>query len=185
MLISREALMWDSRHKEPECFQRWLPLMVRILIADDSEILRTHLRALLQLPDWVLCGEASNGRQAVLMASHLKPDVIVLDFAMPMLNGIEAAQEILKALPSVPIVLYTLHKSPQLERDAIEAGIRKVISKGEDSNALIAGLQELLAVGRTALGPLPSKSSAELATVPKPVIDLQTKTPPKPGSSEP
>ncbi len=119
------------------------------------------------------------------MASHLKPDVIVLDFAMPMLNGIEAAQEILKALPSVPIVLYTLHKSPQLERDAIEAGIRKVISKGEDSNALIAGLQELLAVGRTALGPLPSKSSAELATVPKPVIDLQTKTPPKPGSSEP
>ena len=160
--------------------------MARILIADDSEFLRTHLRAFLQRPGWFLCGEAANGRQALLMASQLKPDVIVLDFAMPMLNGIEAAREILKALPSVPIVLYTLHRNPQLERDAIEAGIRKVISKGEGSDALIASLQELLAVGPTLLGPLclPSKSSAELPTGPKPVIDLPTKTPRKPGSSE-
>jgi DNA-binding NarL/FixJ family response regulator len=122
--------------------------MARILIADDSEFLRTHLREFLQRPGWFLCGEAANGRQAVLMASQLKPDVIVLDFAMPMLNGIGAAREILKVLPSVPIVLYTLHRNPQLERDAIEAGIRKVISKGEGSDALIASLQELLVSDR-------------------------------------
>lgn len=83
------------------------------------------------------------------MASQLKPDAIVLDFAMPMLNGIEAAREILKALPSVPIVLYTVYRNPHLERDAIEAGIRKVISKGEGQDALIASLQGLLAVGPT------------------------------------
>ncbi len=120
------------------------------------------------------------------MASQLKPDVIVLDFVMPMLNGIDAAREILKALPSVPIVLYTLHRNPQLERDAIEAGVRKVISKGEGSDLLIASLQELLAAGPTPLGPLclPSKPSAELPAVPTPVIDLPTKTPRKLGSSE-
>ncbi|MFZ3201620.1 MAG: response regulator transcription factor [Candidatus Acidiferrales bacterium] len=123
--------------------------MARILIADDSEFLRTHVRAFLQRPGWFLCGEAANGRQAVLMASQLKPDAIVLDFAMPMLNGIEAAREILKALPSVPIVLYTVYRNPHLERDAIEAGIRKVISKGEGQDALIASLQGLLAVGPT------------------------------------
>jgi DNA-binding NarL/FixJ family response regulator len=88
------------------------------------------------------------------MASQLKPDVIVLDFVMPMLNGMEAAREILKAMPSVPIVLYTLHKNPQLELDASELGICKVISKGEDSNALIAILQELLASSETPLKPI-------------------------------
>ncbi len=73
----------------------------RILIADDSEFLRTHLRAFLQRPGWVVCGEGANGRQAVLMASQLKPDAIVLDFVMPMVNGMEAAREILKAMPGV------------------------------------------------------------------------------------
>jgi DNA-binding NarL/FixJ family response regulator len=155
--------------------------MPRILIADDSEFLRAHLRGFLQRPGWVICGEAANGRQAVLMASELRPDVIVLDFVMPMLNGIEAAREILKALPSVPIVLYTLHKNPQLERDAVEAGIRKVISKGEDSNALIAVLRELLAAGMTpreSIDP-PPEASAKLRTVPNSLIDIDAKTPRK------
>ena len=138
--------------------------MPRILIADDSEFLRTHLRAFLRRPGWVVCGEAANGRQAVFMGSQLKPDAIVLDFAMPMLNGMEAAPEILKAMPSVPIVLYTLYKNPQLELDASELGICKVISKGEDSDALTAILQELLASTETLLKPIgvPPESSAKL-----------------------
>jgi DNA-binding NarL/FixJ family response regulator len=158
----------------------------RILIADDSEFLRTHLRAFLRRPGWVVCGEAANGRQAVLMASQLKPDVIVLDFVMPMLNGMEAAREILKAMPSVPIVLYTLHKNAQLELDASELGICKVISKGEDSNALIAILQELLASSETPLKPigLPPESSAKLRIVPNLVSDLQKQIPRKPAGHE-
>jgi len=98
------------------------------------------------------------------MGSQLKPDAIVLDFAMPMLNGMEAAPEILKAMPSVPIVLYTLYKNPQLELDASELGICKVISKGEDSDALTAILQELLASTETLLKPIgvPPESSAKL-----------------------
>jgi DNA-binding NarL/FixJ family response regulator len=164
----------------------WGPLMPRILIADDSEFLRTHLRGFLQRPDWDICGEAANGRKAVLMASEMKPDLIVLDFAMPMLNGIEAAREILKAMPNVPIVLYTLHKNPQLELDANAAGIRKVISKGENSNALITTLQELIASSETPLKPIgpPPESSAKLRIVPNLVSDLQKQIPRKPAGHE-
>jgi DNA-binding NarL/FixJ family response regulator len=120
------------------------------------------------------------------MASELKPDVIVLDFAMPMLNGIEAAQEILKAMPRVPIVLYTLHKNSQLELDAHSIGISRVISKGEDFNALIATLQELFVAHTKPLGPLglDADSAAELPTVPESAVDLQTNTPRKPGVPE-
>jgi len=124
------------------------------------------------------------------MASQLKPDAIVLGFVMPMLNGMEAAREILKIMPSVPIVLYPLHKNLQLELDASELGICKVISKGEDSNALIAVLQELLASSETSLGPigLPSESSAKLRIVPKIVpnlgSDLQKQIPRKPAGHE-
>jgi len=161
-------------------------VMPRILIADDSEFLRTHLRESIQRPGWVVCGEAANGRQAVLMANELKPDVIVLDFAMPMLNGIEAAREILKAMPSVPIVLYTLHKNSQLELDAHSIGISRVISKGEDFNLLITSLRELFAAHTTPLGPLglDADSAAELPTVPDSAVDLQTNTPRKPGVPE-
>jgi CheY-like chemotaxis protein len=127
VLASPLLLRSDFLHK-PIGFDASGLTVPKILIADDSEFLRTHLRSFLQRPDWVVCGEAANGRRAVLMASQLKPDLIVLDFAMPMINGIQAAEEILKTTPRVPIVLYTLHKNPQLDLDATKVGISKVIS---------------------------------------------------------
>jgi DNA-binding NarL/FixJ family response regulator len=75
----------------------------------------------------------------------MKPDLIVLDFAMPMLNGIQAAEEILKTTPRVPIVLYTLEKNPLLDLDATKVGISKLISKSDNANSLISSLEELLA----------------------------------------
>jgi DNA-binding NarL/FixJ family response regulator len=104
--------------------------------------------------------------------------VIVLDFVMPMLSGIEAAREILKATPSVPIVLYTL------ELAASELGICKVISKGEDANALIAILQEIFASSETPLKPvdLAPESSAKLHIVPDSLRDLQKQIPRKPAA---
>lgn len=129
--------------------------MARILIADDGELIRASLRAALsRRHDWIVCGEAANGRQAVLMAAQLSPDLIILDFAMPMLDGMQAAQEILKIIPKVPVVLWTLHKSSQLDLEAAKAGIRKVFSKSEDSSKLIAGVEELLSQTTTSLGPL-------------------------------
>jgi hypothetical protein len=82
VLASPLLLMSDFVHKLIGFHTSGLTVP-KILIADDSEFLRTHLRSFLQRPDWVVCGEAANGRQAVLMASQLKPDLIVLDFAMP------------------------------------------------------------------------------------------------------
>ena len=147
--------------------------MARILIADDAEQVRTCLRAAVsQRQDWIICGEAANGRQAVLMAAQLSPDLIVLDFAMPMLDGIQAAQEILKATPVVPIVLYTLHKNPQLDLEAAKAGIRKVFSKSEDFRLVIAGIEELLSLAATSPGPLRlgEGNPTEVSSAERPII---------------
>jgi len=127
--------------------------VAKILIADDNEPLRTFLKATLsEHSGWSICGEAANGRQAVLMAIQSKPDLVVLDLSMPMLNGLEAAAEILKILPNVPIVLYTLHKGAQLDLEAKKIGVCKVLSKDEGQLELIAGLEELLGRGDSSLG---------------------------------
>ncbi len=98
----------------------------------------------MQFGSWSVCGEAVNGRQAVLMAADLSPDLVLLDFAMPMLNGLEAAEEILKTSPTVPIALYTLHHSSQLQSKADKTGSIKVIAKSDGLLALVTSLRELL-----------------------------------------
>lgn len=129
--------------------------MAKILIADDHENGRTILRTILtQQGGWTVCGEAVNGLEAVRLASELKPDLIVLDFSMPILDGVQAAREILRSTPAVPIVLFTLHYSPQLEAEATRAGVRKVISKGNGASPLIAALEESLGRVNPAVGPL-------------------------------
>jgi DNA-binding NarL/FixJ family response regulator len=109
--------------------------MAKILIADDSTLIRPMLGAALSARgDWTICGEAANGRQAVLLALQLRPDLIILDFFMPMLSGLQAAEQILKMMPLVPIVLYTMHDNAQVEAEARRIGIRKVISKAKSMN---------------------------------------------------
>lgn len=138
--------------------------MPTILIADDNEGLRKSLRA--ALPDdvgWRICGEATNGLQAVLMAGELKPDVIILDQAMPFLGGIGAAVEILKTMPGVPIVLFTLHQNAQMETEATKAGIRKVISKTGGIDRLMACLEELVGEAAPPVQTTGAAASAALA----------------------
>jgi DNA-binding NarL/FixJ family response regulator len=117
----------------------------RILIADDNEWIRKSLANALAAHNWTLCGEAANGREAIAMARELAPDLIVLDIAMPELDGLHAAAEISKSLPSVPIVAYTFHKSDRLELEGKKAGIRKVVSKGDPPALLFDTIQEFLA----------------------------------------
>jgi DNA-binding NarL/FixJ family response regulator len=118
--------------------------MAKILIADDSALVRPMLiSALSERKDWTICGEAANGRQAVLLAAELRPDLILLDFLMPMLSGLQAAEEILKLMPLVPIVLYSMYDNAELETEAKKVGIRKVISKA-NSSKLIAAMEEVL-----------------------------------------
>jgi CheY-like chemotaxis protein len=101
--------------------------MARILIADDNAAMRASLGALLAGEGWSVCGEAADGRQAVEMAAQLVPDLIILDLAMPVLDGLHAAVEILSADPTRPILLYTLHNSGVIEVKAKKAGIREVV----------------------------------------------------------
>jgi DNA-binding NarL/FixJ family response regulator len=118
--------------------------MVKILIADDSDLVRSKLAdALSTHAGWSICGQAANGRRAVLQALDLRPDLILMDFSMPMLSGLQAAEEILKLMPSVPVVLYTVYDDQQMEAEAKKIGICKVISKSRSEN-LVAELEAIL-----------------------------------------
>jgi DNA-binding NarL/FixJ family response regulator len=116
----------------------------QILIADDSQSVLRGLRALLGAkPAWEICGDAVDGKEAVARASELRPDLIILDYAMPRLDGLSAAREIHKLLPTVPIVLHTLYASTELDLAANKFGIRRVVDKTK-SGALISAVEELL-----------------------------------------
>ena len=116
--------------------------MTRILIADDRESMRMALKTLFVLrPHWEICGEAEDGREAVAMASDLQPDLILLDFKMPLANGLQAAQEIGRNLPTTPIVMYTLYKDAQLESVARLAGVRRVVAKEDGVQGLLGAIE--------------------------------------------
>lgn len=117
---------------------------MRIFIVDDSEFARTGLKVLLAgRSDCEICGEASDGRQAVMKVIDLNPDLIILDYSMPGMDGLQVAQEILKALPAALILICTLFPSRELEREALKYGVRHVISKAEMSRALVAVIEEI------------------------------------------
>ena len=115
---------------------------MRILIADDHDVVRAGLRQLLlERKGWEVCGEASTGRHAVAMAVELKPDVVVMDIAMPELNGLEAARQIKKSLPKTEIVVLTLHLSDQLAYEIINAGIRGYVLKSDANRDLVSAVE--------------------------------------------
>jgi DNA-binding NarL/FixJ family response regulator len=119
--------------------------MIRILLADDHEIVRMALAQTISESDprWEICGEAIDGRDAIEKARDLRPDLVVLDFAMPMVDGIKAAREIRALFPAVAILVYTFMIFPKLEKLAHEAGIQAVVQKA-DSPTLIAEMHRLL-----------------------------------------
>ena len=118
----------------------------RILIADDNALVRQQVRNLLgRHPDWEICGEAVDGRDAVNKARELNPDVIVLDFAMPEMNGLQSAWEIARLSPSTPILLFSMFLSNQLVEVAQKnAGIRGAVSKADVIRDLVQGVEALL-----------------------------------------
>jgi DNA-binding NarL/FixJ family response regulator len=117
---------------------------VRFLIVDDSELVRKGLRAVLQANrDWEVCGEASDGMSGVEMFKNLRPDVVVLDFQMPGINGLETARRMSAISSAIPIVMFTQHASAELELHAREAGIRSLASK-TDAFAMVGIIETLL-----------------------------------------
>ena len=132
--------------------------MTKILIADDNILIRRGLHRLLQThKEWEVCGEACDGREAVQKSRELKPDVVVLDFLMPGLNGIEAAKEIAGVCPETPILLWTMYLSRELCEMARRVGIKAVLAKG-NVGEMFSGLETILN-GGTFFAPEAAKDS--------------------------
>jgi DNA-binding NarL/FixJ family response regulator len=105
-------------------------MTARIILADDHEIVRSGMRSLLDGHDqWEVCAEAENGKEAVEKVIALKPDMVVLDLSMPVMNGIEAAREIRKKAPNTKIVIFSMHDSPRVAEEAVLAGADAYLAK--------------------------------------------------------
>jgi DNA-binding NarL/FixJ family response regulator len=122
-------------HRVPVC---------RVLIVDDNSVLRRAMRSCLErYPDLQVCGEAENGQIAIEQFWQLKPDFVILDYSMPVMNGVEAARCISSIAPNVPLMMFTLFKSEQLVQEAQQAGVDRVLSKDETGD-LVTMIKRLI-----------------------------------------
>lgn len=118
--------------------------MIRILIVDDNPAVRRYLRAILeQQESWHVAGEARSGAEALHQVLESPFDLIVLDYQMPDLNGVDIAKQISELFPKIPILMVTLHLSRQLEEAAREAGVRGACAK-QDIGSVVEAVDVLL-----------------------------------------
>jgi DNA-binding NarL/FixJ family response regulator len=119
-------------------------MKLRILIADDHEVVRRGLVTLLRAREgWEICGEASDGREAVEMAKQLKPDVVILDVGMPNLNGLAATRQMSQMDPACKIIVLTITDSDQVIREALDAGARGFVLKSDAARDLVSAVDAL------------------------------------------
>ncbi len=118
--------------------------MIRILLVDDNPAVRRYLRAVLeQQESWRVCGEARTGAEALHEVLLDPPDLVVLDYQMPDLNGVDVAKQISELFPSIPILMVTLHLSKQLADAARQAGVRGACAK-QDIGSVVEAVDVLL-----------------------------------------
>ena len=116
----------------------------RILLADDHEVVRAGLRALLEEQQgWEVVAEAVDGREAVDKATKLKPDAVVIDIAMPSLNGLEAVRQIVKAVPHCRVLVLTMYDSDPLIQQVLQAGARGYLLKSDAGRDLVSAIDAL------------------------------------------
>ena len=116
-----------------------------VLVVDDNPIVRRMLCELFTREgDFEVCGEAENGREAIEKAQLLHPKLIVTDLSMPVMNGLEETRVLKKLMPSVPVIIFTAHSDPFVEKEAREAGVSAVVSKSEAVAVLITKARGLL-----------------------------------------
>jgi DNA-binding NarL/FixJ family response regulator len=118
--------------------------LIRILVADDNPAVRHYLRSLLELQnDWRVCGEARTGGEALDQIKENPPDMLLLDFQMPGLNGLDVARVASRLFPQMPILMVTIHLSTQLAEEARKAGIRGVCLKS-DVGSIVGAVDAVL-----------------------------------------
>jgi DNA-binding NarL/FixJ family response regulator len=143
--------------------------LARIFLADDNLKLRQLLKGLTEAhAGWHVCGETDDGLEATAKAIELNPDVVVVDFAMPRLNGLQVAAKVLSVRPTVPIILHTVHFFPAMVDEAKKIGIREVVSKSETAGRLMDVIETLVKEEPSDIAsvpsilPQPERSDAEI-----------------------
>jgi DNA-binding NarL/FixJ family response regulator len=117
-------------------------MSLRILIADDNPLVRSGVRILVEAHHgWIVCGEAGDGIEAIEQAVHLKPDLVLLDISMPKLDGLDAAPMIREKVPSLGIIILTLHQSLDFARIASGAGAWGYVTKSLISTELMPTIE--------------------------------------------
>lgn len=119
-------------------------MALRILIVDDSETTRRILRAIVQSREWSVCGEAVTGGDGIAKFKELKPDLVLIDLAMPDMNGLEAATSMAAIDSNIPLILFTVLDLPALTEPARKAGIAEVVSKAQPWN-LVTTIERVVA----------------------------------------
>src|SRR4030095_9097210 len=118
--------------------------MTRILIADDHDVVRSGLRAILEAhPGWEIVAEAADGKEAIKKALETKPDVAVIDYSLPLLNGIEATRQIRKREPHTEVLIFTMHDEEILIRNVLEAGALGYLLKADAKRYVVADVEAI------------------------------------------
>jgi DNA-binding NarL/FixJ family response regulator len=120
--------------------------MIRILIADDHDVVRSGLRHVIEAqPNWQVVAEAGDGKEAVQKALETKPDVAVIDYLLPLINGVEATRQIRAALPRTEVLIFTMHDNDVLIQDLLKAGARGYLLKTDARHHLVSAIETLAA----------------------------------------
>jgi CheY-like chemotaxis protein len=154
------------RQQIPVATQQWVEMsMVRILVVDDHESVRAGIRALLATDSTVtVCGEARDGYDAVEKAKEMRPDILLMDVTMPVMNGMDAARQIKQVLPKTTIIIVTQHDSREMLRQALDAGAVAYIVKSRLPADLFAAIEKVS--GRNQPSPTTPSAGAPLPVIP-------------------
>ena len=120
---------------------------LRVLLADDHAIVREGVKGLLEREGFAVVAEAADGREAVRLAKELNPDVAILDLAMPLMNGPDAAEEIAQVSPGTPTILLTMYTEEPYVVRALQAGVRGYVLKTQTATDLVGAVQEVVGGG--------------------------------------
>lgn len=124
-------------------------MKARILLVDDHEVLREGLKSLIAKarPEWEICGEATDGAQAIPLVTERRPDLVILDISMPVMSGLEAASHMRKKGMRVPLLIFTTHESDRLEADVRKVGAQGYVLKSQAARNLVQAMDALLGGG--------------------------------------